>query len=360
MKFVFRADSSIDIGSGHVMRCLTLASYLVGKGHECYFVCRAHQGNIIDLVIQRGFTVFTLPRVTELMAREQKLFHSHWLGVSQKTDVEQTILALETNRILPDWLVVDHYALDEDWQVLFSRQYPTAKILVIDDLGDRNHQCDLLVDQNLDASSEKYQSRVTTTRTQILAGVEYALLRPEFVLWRVKSLARRAKPELKEILLNLGGIDKDNLTGQILQALEKANLPSDLHITVIMGKTAPHIAQVKALAQQSRLNINVFVNVSNMAELMSNADLAIGAAGSTSWERCCLGLPTLLVVLAENQNKIAQSLEVSNIAKIVTVKNIAEIIQGLTLETLKVMSGKSSSLVDGLGCQKIVDRMYEL
>lgn len=357
MKIVFRADSSIDIGSGHIMRCLTLASYLAEKGHQCYFICRKHQGNIIDVIEQKGFPVYELPGSKELTTYSQKLFHSHWLGVSQQRDAEESILSLESHHIISDWLVVDHYALDEEWQVLLNQKYPDVKILVIDDLGDRNHQCDLLLDQNLDASSEKYFSRVIPNRTQVLIGVRYALLRPEFAMWREKSLARRVNPSLKEILLNLGGIDKDNITGKILQALEKVNLSSDLHITVVMGKTAPHLAQIQQIVQQSQLNVDVIVNANNMAELMANADLAIGAAGSTSWERCCLGLPTLLLVLAENEKKVAELLDLNNIAKMVDVSSIAKILEKMTACDLKQMSGKAKVLIDGKGALRLVKSM---
>ena len=192
-----------------------------------------------------------------------------------------------------------------------------------------------------------------------LAGVEYAMLRPEFAIQRKYSLQRRERPVLKEILLNLGGIDKDNLTGSILSELKKVHLANDVHITVVMGKTAPHVEKVKQLANQLPLKIDVVVNVNDMAARMANADLAIGAAGSTSWERCCLGLPTLLFVLAENQKKVANILEYNGIAKIVDLNNIANILQNLTACDLHKMSEKASSLIDGKGALRVVYKMEE-
>lgn len=360
MNIVFRADSSINIGSGHIMRCLTLASYLAEKGHQCYFVCRMLGGNLIDMIIQKGFPAYALQEDKEPMINEQRLFHSHWLGVSQQTDIQETIAVLKNNEITPDWLIIDHYALDEEWEKLFSSVFKNTKIFVIDDLADRNHQCDLLLDQNLDASSMKYVSRVIPTRTQVLAGVKFALLRPEFAIWRGKSLAYRKAPKLKEILLNLGGIDKDNITEQVLQILSKTELAESLHITVVMGKTAPHINKIKELSRALSLNIDVVVNVSNMAELMAKSDLAIGAAGSTSWERCCLGLPTLLFVLAENQKKVANILEYNGIAKIVDVDNIAKVLQNLTACDLQKMSEKASSLIDGKGALRVIRKIENI
>ncbi|OOF45499.1 UDP-2,4-diacetamido-2,4,6-trideoxy-beta-L-altropyranose hydrolase [Rodentibacter trehalosifermentans] len=362
MNIVFRADSSINIGSGHIMRCLTLADLLASRGHQCYFICRKHQGNLIDVIQAKGYTVFCLTLSNQTIAENSvgKLYHSDWLGTTQEEDVKESIEQLQQNNVIPDWIVVDHYALDEDWEIQLNQTYPNTSILVIDDLADRKHQCDLLLDQNLDADASKYFHQVNPIRTQALLGVGYALLRPEFAKYRNFSLKRREEPLLKEILINLGGIDKDNLTSRILFELTKANLANDVHITVVMGKTAPHIESVKKLANAySTLNIDVVVNATDMAERMANADLAIGAAGSASWERCCLGLPTLLLVLAENQKKVAKILDSSNIAEVVEVNQIAKKIENLTACRLKEMSYNAKKLIDGNGALRVVSKMEQ-
>ena len=361
MNIVFRADSSINIGSGHIMRCLTLADLLVSSGHKCYFICREHQGNLIDVIQAKGYSVYCLILSNQSNQENNlgKLYHSDWLGSTQIEDAKASIEKLKQNNVIPDWIVVDHYALDEDWETLVNQIYPKASLLVIDDLADRKHQCDLLVDQNLDADSNKYADWINPIRTTVLAGVEYAMLRPEFAIQREYSLQRRENPVLKEILLNLGGIDKDNLTGSILSELEKAHLANDVHITVVMGKTAPHIEKVKQLVERLFLNVDVVVNVNDMATRMANADLAIGAAGSTSWERCCLGLPTLLLVLAENQKKVAKILDLSNIAEVVEVNQIAKKIENLTACRLKEMSDNAKKLIDGNGALRIASKMEQ-
>ena len=306
MKVAFRADASLQIGTGHVMRCLTLADTLAARGAECLFICRAHPGNLLDLIRSKGHTAHSLP--TEPASAEASLFaiqaaddakhpvHSHWLGATQGEDAAAcaTILA----ELQPDWLIVDHYALDARWEQALKPYY--RKLLVIDDLADRAHACDLLLDQTFGRQAEDYRSRVPAD-CQLLCGSQYALLRPEFAALRPYSLQRRSEPRLRHLLITMGGVDKDNATGQVLAALRQSALPDDCRITVVMGSTAPWLAEVERLAQDMPWPTQIRVGVSDMAQLMADSDLAIGAAGATSWERCCLGLPTIMLPLAENQ-----------------------------------------------------------
>lgn len=313
MKIVFRVDASLQIGSGHVMRCLTLADALSKKGDECSFICRDHQGNLIDLVREKGYFTSVLTCQSDFAARSQQhlgyfdkpvLDHAGWLGCSQKGDAIDCLDYLE--KVQPDWLVVDHYALDKRWEAML-RPF-CGKIMVIDDLADRMHECDLLLDQTFRRRPIDYILRVPRD-CQLLCGSNYALLRPEFLSWRSYSLGRRSAPQLRRVLITLGGVDKDNVTGRILSALNVGVLPGDSRITVIMGGKAPWLDDVRQRASDMVCRTEVLVGVSNMAELMANSDLAIGAAGATSWERCCLGLPSLMVVLADNQLFAAELLK---------------------------------------------------
>ncbi len=172
--------------------------------------------------------------------------------------------------------------------------------MVIDDLADRPHACDVLLDQTFGRNAEDYLPWVPAT-SRLLCGSQYALLRPEFATLRPYSLQRRTEPRLRELLITMGGVDKDNATGQVLQALCTCPLPADCRITVVMGATAPWLNEVRSQAQDMPWPTRVLAGVSDMARLMADSDLAIGAAGATSWERCCLGLPTIMLPLAENQ-----------------------------------------------------------
>jgi UDP-2,4-diacetamido-2,4,6-trideoxy-beta-L-altropyranose hydrolase len=312
MKVVFRVDASLAIGTGHVMRCLTLAQALAAEGSECHFICREHPGHMIEAIRSRGFSTHVLSAKASIEMEAEDVpqpAHAVWLGASWQEDARQSQEQIE--HLAPDWLVVDHYALDKRWE---QAVVPSGCwLLVIDDLADREHACDLLLDQNLGRQGDDYAGLVPQS-CNCLIGPEYALLRPEFARMREASLARRAEPQLKHLLVTMGGVDKDNATGEVLSALRDCRLPDDCRITVVMGANAPWLEQVKDQAANMPWPTEVVVNVGNMAERMCNADLAIGAAGSTSWERCCLGLPTLLLIMAKNQQFIAYALDAAGAA----------------------------------------------
>ena len=353
----FRADASLQIGTGHVMRCLTLADNLKARGVETHFICREHAGHLIDLIRDRGHLVHSLP--TSSAARDIHEFsaiaHSDWLGTSQEKDAE---LCSQIVRLLhPDWLIVDHYALDECWEKLLR---PFCKMLmVIDDLADRKHICDLLLDQNFGSGTDDYLS-LTPSDSHLLCGSQYALLRPEFSALRAHSLLRRSSAMVINILISMGGVDVDNATQSVLSALQSCPLPSDAQITVVMGKTAPWLHEVNEMAKKMPWPTQVKVNVSNMAELMSDADISIGGAGSTSWERCCLGLPSILIVLAANQKDSCNRLELAGACKMIeSIDNISVELRALFTQilcgkdSLLAMQRCASEITDGRGTQLI-------
>lgn len=309
MQIAFRVDASLDIGTGHVVRCLTLADALSKKSAFCIFICRNHHGNLNGMIREHGYKVISLP---EPINNTHKLStntisettHSTWLGVDYETDAEETKTILNDYDI--DLLIVDHYAIDYMWEQSI-RSY-VKQLFVIDDLADRRHNCDFLLDQNLGRKKINYQSLVPHNCT-LLIGPKYALLRPEFHALREYSLERRSSPHLRSILIFMGGIDKDNITEYVLNTLYNSKLPENCGITVVMGRNSPWIDSVRSKAKDLPWSTDVKCDVSNMAQLMADSDLAIGAAGSSSWERCCLGLPTIQIILASNQEIIAKSLE---------------------------------------------------
>ncbi len=309
MLVVFRCDASIQIGSGHVMRCLTLADALSKKGANCHFIIRLHKGNMADFIEQRGYEAHCLPNTEQNADSVQGGLtdYQYLLGVDIHTDAEQTLNVIKNIIAHPvDWIIVDQYALDKTWEKAFR---PFCKqIMIIDDLADRAHDCDLLLDQTFGRSTENYEN-LTPTHCTRLTGPQYALLRPEFVELRERSIMRRKTPKLKKLLITLGGVDKDNVTERVLYSLQDCNLPKNCRIVIVMGRHAPWIGAVKKKATQMKWQTDVLVNIENMAQLMAESDLCIGAAGTTTIERCCLGLPTLLIVVANNQIETAEKLE---------------------------------------------------
>ncbi len=358
MHFAIRVDASIQMGSGHVMRCLTLADALKAQGAACHFISRPHPGHLLELIRQRGFVVTALPAElppppanTQVASeRLKEPAHAPWLGCDWQTDAEQTRAILA--KLQPDWLVVDHYALDQRWEAALLSY--CQKLMVIDDLADRPHQCDLLLDQNLGRQPQDYANLVPA-QCKVLAGPQYALLRPEFAALRAYSLQRRQQPALKQVLITMGGVDQPNATCQVLEALKGCALPQDCRISVVMGLQAPWLLQVRAQAKDMPWPTEVLVNISDMAQRMADSDWAIGAAGSTSWERCCLGLPSLILVLAENQQAVAAALQ--NAGAIIAVKSISDlqrILENSLLSEngdtlLRQLSLAAAQVADGLG-----------
>ncbi|MCW5726962.1 MAG: UDP-2,4-diacetamido-2,4,6-trideoxy-beta-L-altropyranose hydrolase [Parvibaculum sp.] len=301
MHVAFRADAALTIGTGHVMRCLTLARALALQGHNCRFVCRDLPGNL-NRQIAAEFSLSSLPPPHGPVPASPPA-HAAWAGVGWAQDAAETRTALQAAPI--DWLVLDHYAFDARWQ---KTALPDGtKLMVIDDLADRPHACDLLLDQNLGHEPEDYEALVPAG-TPCLTGPRYALLRPEFAAQRAQALAGRAGRGLRHLLISMGGVDTVDATLTILRALPGAPLPENLEIAVIMGAQAPALEQVRALAGEMPWRTKVVVDVRDMAARMGQADLAIGAGGGTTWERCCLGLPSIIVQIAENQAGIAQAL----------------------------------------------------
>lgn len=376
MNVIFRVDASLQMGSGHVMRCLTLAEALTARGAHCQFICRAHEGNLIDHIRQKGYQVHALPLLTQrppLSANASAVgaevvdptsssptsavpAHSHWLGATQAQDARACVPILAAQK--PDWLIVDHYALDARWERALAPHY--RQLMVIDDLADRSHACDLLLDQTFGRNAADYRPLVPA-QCRLLCGSKYALLRPEFAALRPYSLQRRAQPQLRRLLITMGGVDKDNVTSKTLIALRASQLPPDCQITVVMGLAAPWLAQVQQLAQDMPWTTQVLVGVSDMAQRMADSDLAIGAAGATSWERCCLGLPTIMLVLANNQQQVAQTLEQGEAARIIWhIRDIASCLPRLLREllgqptALQEMSRFAAKIVDGHGIANII------
>lgn len=362
---IFRVDASIEMGSGHVMRCLTLADALVSNGAKCYFICREHSGHMLKMIESRGYSVSLLPTPDvkrTLLTAENQLEHAAWLGNSMQEDAAQTITAIDNLNLngMPEWCVIDHYAIDSRWEDTLKPYY--RKLMVIDDLADRKHSCDVLLDQTYGRDETDYSSYVSA-KCKLLIGSKFALLRPDFFEWRQFSLDRRTPSKLEHLLITMGGIDENNITSDILLAIKDCTFPENFHITVVMGGHAPWLKEVMGLSRSLPLNIEVKVDVSNMAQLMSESDLCIGAAGSTTWERCCLGLPSLMIVLASNQALIAKKLEKDEMVDLLShPSELSGIINSYysDLDRLTKLTISSSSIVDGLGVQRVISNLDEI
>jgi UDP-2,4-diacetamido-2,4,6-trideoxy-beta-L-altropyranose hydrolase len=356
-RVLIRADASTQIGFGHVMRCLTLAEQLRKEGCDITFLARKHKGNLNSLISEKGFDVHELPRHSNQSLKGNRKTYLKWLGCTQVVDAKDCVEWIQSCSQMIDLLIVDHYALDEQWE---NALRPWVKeIMVIDDLANRKHDCDILLDQTYGRKKGDYIDFVND-QTKLLMGSTFALLRQEFSEWRNYSLSRRTKPELRQILITMGGTDALNVTGEVLNIIQKSDLPGKIKIVVVMGGASPFLKQIMQLAKHMSFKVEVNVDVKNMAELMANSDLAIGAAGSTAWERCCLGLPSIMIVLAENQQLIADTLNAAGAAISIErkkLKVIENLLRQMDKSRLRKLSGTAAKMVDGQGVNNTIQEL---
>ena len=338
---IIRADASTRIGSGHVMRCLTLAEELRKGGAKVSFISRIHTGNLNELILEKGFQCFELPCEEAVLASEGKpdgsrSEYASWLGVSQRRDAEETIEAL--GEVRADCLIVDHYGLDEEWEKMLRSH--VRKIMVIDDLADRRHDCDLLLDQNFFVDGEKrYDELVPQSCTKLL-GPKYALLREEFRETRMNLRERTG--EVKRVLVFFGGSDPDNITGLAIEVLSDPEL-LHLQLDIVIGGQNPNREAVEKLVQD-RPGITLHIQTSNMAELMSKTDLAIGAGGSATWERLYLGLPSIVIPIAKNQ--IPSTKDLWDLGVIISLDKYEEISANCLKEKITLLLANPDKLLE--------------
>lgn len=363
MRVHFRTDASLTIGSGHVMRCITLAQALSRQGAECHFFMRRHPGNRAQAVAAAGFKVELLGESCSLDKEgpSSTPAHAHWLGVNWSEDAMQFRNA--AGETPADWLVVDHYSLDERWERAVNGL--ARRVLVVDDLADRPHSCNLVLDQNLGRVDDDYAS-LTSVDCVRLIGPRYALLRDGFAALRPVALARRSHSSVQRLLIAMGGVDANDATSCCIQALECLPDSSRLTVDVVMGAEAPHLERVRALCRSVRFNCTVHVDTSEMPALMQHADLALGAAGSSAWERCAMGLPSLLAVIADNQLAGAKALEATGAALLIGDSDqIRDTLPRVWAhanqpEWLESASSSAAAVCDGGGTSRVVRIMQQL
>lgn len=350
LRVAFRCDASVAIGTGHVGRCLSLATAVCNSGGHPVFVMRELPGNMLARVADLGFEVRTLPAPAVNFVPTAKLAHAAWAGVSGAQD------AVETAQVLADstwdWLVVDHYAFDLEWET--TARLNATRLMVIDDLADRAHDCDLLLDQNLGRHTRDYDMHLPAATPRMI-GPKYALLRPEFSKMREGALLARGGP-LRHVLIAMGGIDAPDVTSILLQAL-----PDTLQVTVVMGSAAPSLDRVRSLAQAR--GARLLIDTPDMAQEMASVDLAIGGVGVSAWERCVLGLPSLMVVMADNQEPAAAALASAGAARLIGRAGDVDLPARLRVEiaalsdggALETMSARAAVLCDGRGVPRVLD-----
>jgi len=336
---IIRADAQAAIGTGHVMRCLALAQAWLRQGGRCCFVCKNPLASIAHRITAAGCDLYDLEG--DVM-------------IGGIVDAKATIAHAKT--LSANWLVVDGYQFNAAYQ----QQIKDAKLslLFLDDYGHCDfYTADLILNQNIYASESLYSKR--SANTKLLLGCDYALLREEFRSWI--GWKREIKQVATKLLITLGGGDPDNQTMKVLQSLKSVDI--SLQVTVLVGAVNPHRAELETAVQDlTKHDIQLLHNATNMPELIAASDLAICAGGSTNWEMAFLGLPTIIIIVAENQRLIANQLHKQNIAinlgwfetvQIVDIKDrLLHLIQNYGL--MREMSRNGQTMVDGQGDERVL------
>lgn len=342
MYILIRVDSSTLIGSGHLMRCLTLAERHRQNGDEVTFICRDLAGNLSGLVQDNGFKLVVLPRSNcdKILTGYEK-----WLTVSQEQDAADVVKIIQqlgkVNRV-----VIDSYAIDEKWEKIV-RPY-TDELFVIDDLANRKHDCDILLDQNFYLNKDSRYIGLVPARCQLLLGPKYALLREEF--YQAKEKMKHNEEQLHNILVFYGGVDATDETSKAIKALMmlKSNGElTDVKISIVVGASNVRKDDIAVLCQKA--SFRYLCQVSNMAELMAKADLMLGAGGTTTWERCFLQLPSIVTAVAENQFQVCEDCATAGVIHYlgrwdeVIVDDICNAIRKFTNSKMSIMMQKEMS-----------------
>ncbi|WP_051254714.1 UDP-2,4-diacetamido-2,4,6-trideoxy-beta-L-altropyranose hydrolase [Halobacillus kuroshimensis] len=328
MRAAIRVDASVQWGTGHMMRCLTLAEDLRDRGAHVFFICRSCPESLVQVAVNQSFSVYRLEDNGEF---------------SYKKDADQTKELLQSWGLI-DWLIVDHYQLDASWE---EEVRPLVKgLMVIDDLADRRHACDVLLDQNVCSNLHKRYTDLIPSSAVRLLGPDYLLLRKEFL-----QAGKGRSGNINHLLISFGGSDP---SGQTLKAIEAVQHMTDLTVTIVVGGANEKEAVIRKYVSRFP-HMTLHVQTSQMARLMEEADLVIGAGGSSIWECCYMNLPVIVIQTAANQAATIAALKerkaVCYVGKgmDVQVDRLKRAVEKLVYNpaTAREMAGRFSQIMDG-------------
>lgn len=357
MDVVFRVDASTRIGSGHIMRCLNLAHALRERGSSARFVCRPHDGHLVPLLERNMFPVSVLSAPSKSATPGDE--HQDWIGAPPSQDAGEMAGALVGRK--PDWLVADHYGLDAEWE---RHLRPHARrIMVIDDLANRLHECDLLLDQNYHEEGARRYAGLVSSLCRVLVGPKFAILAREFAAAHV--VARPRDAGVARVLVYFGGSDPRNATGFALDAMALTPL-SQAVLDVLVGPGYRHEASLTCQLRSWR-KATLHRALPHLAGILSSADLAIGAGGITTWERLCLGVPSVVVSVAENQHSSCESLgsagliEYAGALESLDCERLRDVLERILedADRRKALSARGLAMVDGLGAARVAEIMLD-
>lgn len=340
---LIRVDSSTTIGTGHVMRCLVLANKLRQNGCDVKFICRNHPGNLIKIIESQGFFVYSLKAMASV-----GISYETWIGSNWNSDAKETIKIAKLNNV--KLLIVDHYGLDANWESKVS--HFVDKLVVIDDLANRNHSCNILIDQNLWSDQYERYNKLIPAQCTTLLGLEYALLRDSFSYNRQRKIIKN-----QQVIAFFGGGDPTGESEKILKAMLSMRAPP-FNLFIVHGSSVIQHNLKKAV--EERTDITLTESLSNYDHVLSTSQYAFGASGSSNWERFCLGVPTSLVSVADNQVELAKHLGFLGLvrylgdARNLTCDDYRQELQWISDNWNSGLAHNTLD-IDGLGAQRVSD-----
>tara|TARA_Y100000590_G_scaffold43848_1_gene46700 strand:+ start:22807 stop:23871 length:1065 start_codon:yes stop_codon:yes gene_type:complete len=341
-------DASTKIGSGHIFRCLTLSQELKTIFSKIIFLTSDDSKAIIENIKPNDIQTIHISSFKNLKLQD----YTH-----EFETIKKILLDYSQDE---NFLLIDHYDIDSNFELMLKNLF--LRIFVIDDLANRKHSCDLLIDHGYYKDLDNRYNKFVTKNTTKLLGPKYMIIRPEFRNISKKNLERQTT--LKKILITFGSVDESNECEKALDALCSLN-EKKFEINVIAGTYNKNFSNLIKKYKKYE-NINIFQYVKNLEILMSNSDLCIGAGGTTNLERCCVGIPSIVTIVAENQkegiNFLGESGNVINLglAEYVTTETYIDALNKLDLKLLFQMSQKNKKLVDGLGCTRIKQEIIKI
>jgi UDP-2,4-diacetamido-2,4,6-trideoxy-beta-L-altropyranose hydrolase len=349
-----RVDASTSIGSGHLLRCLTLARQLRASGMDITFICRKSTSDLFDLITEERFSLIFLDE--DIVPEEPDL------SIIQGRDSILTKEALFSIGKKIDCLVVDHYQLDYQWEDTLKEH--VGRLMVIDDLSNRPHSCDLLLDQGYGASADKYH-KLTSPHTYLLLGPSYTLLRPEFSKVRNEIPLPSLYDETYRVHLFFGMYDAGNMTIQVVRWILEGF--SSLQLRVVVGSDRTDTDVLQEFAHQYPGRLDWRCRPPDLATFMVGCHVAIGAPGMSTWERACLGIPSIYIASSNNQIPILERLKAEGISEYIghysaiSEASFKERVEYFVSDTdlLLALRNKSMNMIDGKGCERVVLKIMD-
>ena len=344
-RVALRADASTRIGTGHVRRSVALADALRQVGVASRFITRIGDVDTLAMIARAGHDAVALPDGTA-RGGEPGDGHGHWSPVREEEDAQATV-ALARDA---DAIVVDHYAFAAPWQNAVARALDVP-VAAIDDLAERPMSAALVIDHNVCADPRAKHAASLAAGARLLAGPRYALIDAAYA----RAERYRFSSEVHSIGLFLGGVDSAALTLSIARALRARGFTGPIGVATTSAN--PQVGAIRAAADW--LGCAPVVDASNLAAFFAAHDVQVGAAGGATWERCCIGVPSLLVAVAQNQRQVIEPLRGMGVAAIFEgapeAERIADAALALAADPAwrRAISAAAMSLVDGGGAERV-------